>query len=89
LTLNRVEIRIARILEKGECPFGHKVGDEFIYPEDRGRICASAMHSIFPAIRVLQFGGSFPWEGDPDRAVVCCPDARNPVVFDLKRVEAE
>lgn len=89
MTPSKVKIRITRILEKGECPLGHKAGEKFIYPEDRGKICASAMHSIFPAVRVLQFGGSFPWEDDPDHAVVCCPDAKNPVVFDLKRVETE
>lgn len=89
MTSSKVKIRIARILEKGECPLGHKVGEEFVYPDDRGKICASAMHSIFPSIRVLQFGGSFPWEDDPDRAVVCCPDAKNPVVFELMRMKID
>lgn len=82
---SKVRMRIAEILGKGECPLGHAAGEEFIYPDDRDKICASAMHSIFPAVRVLQFGGSFPWEDDPDGAVVCCPDGRNPVVFELKR----
>lgn len=82
---SKVSIRITKILESGECPGGHKVGEEFTYPEDRGEICASAMHVMFPAVRVLQFGGSFPWSDDPDGAVLCCPDAKNPVVFELKR----
>lgn len=35
---------------------------------------------------VLQFGGSFPWEHDPNKATVVCPDPANPVVFELRRV---
>lgn len=82
---SKVKIKITRILEGGECPGGHTVGEEFVYPDDRGKICASAMNTMFPAVRVLQFGGSFPWEEDPDVALLCCPDAKNPVVFELER----
>jgi uncharacterized repeat protein (TIGR04076 family) len=32
------------------------------------------------------FGGSFPWEKDPDVTTVACPDPDNPVVFELRRL---
>ena len=35
---------------------------------------------------VRVFGGVLPWESDPDRTVMCCPDSANPVVFELRRV---
>ncbi|GAG37096.1 unnamed protein product, partial [marine sediment metagenome] len=38
-----------------------------------------------PSAQVLQFGGSFPWEDDPNRTTVACPDPANPVVFELRR----
>ena len=40
--------------------------------------------SHFPFRRGPTIGGSFPWEKDPDKAIVACPDAENPVVFELR-----
>lgn len=75
------------VSQKGRCSVGHKVGDEWVIsgrtPEG---ICLSAFNALFPATRVLMFGGSFPWSSDPDTATAACPDAANPVVFELKRV---
>ncbi len=48
----KVSIEITAILEEGNCPLGHVVGETFHYPEDRGKICAAAFNSIFPYIRV-------------------------------------
>jgi uncharacterized repeat protein (TIGR04076 family) len=80
---------IARVIsQKGTCDAGHKVGDEFIIsqrtPQD---MCSWAFYSIFPFAEVLEFGGSFPWEKDPDKATVACPDPDNPVIFELRRVK--
>ena len=75
------------ISQKGTCGAGHAVGQEFVIsgktPEG---ICLSAFNSLFPDVRVLMFGGSLPWSDDPDTATAACPDAANPVVFELKRV---
>jgi uncharacterized repeat protein (TIGR04076 family) len=74
------------ISQKGTCEAGHKVGDEFVI--GRGTppgMCSWAFHILFPFAEVLQFGGSFPWEKDPDRAIVACPDPDNPVVFELRK----
>ena len=79
---------IARVIsQKGTCEAGHRVGDEFVIgqktPPD---LCSWAFHTLFPFAEVLQFGGAFPWEEDPDKATVACPDAANPVIFELRRV---
>ena len=78
---------IARVVsQKGTCTAHHGVGDEFVIgQESPAGLCSWAFYCLFPFAQVLQFGGTFPWEKDPDRAVVACPDADNPVVFELRR----
>jgi uncharacterized repeat protein (TIGR04076 family) len=62
------------------------VGDEFdITDKTPPGVCSWAFYTLFPFAEVLQFGGSFPWEEDPDKTTVACPDPGNPVVFELKR----
>jgi len=79
---------VAKVLsQKGTCGAEHKVGNEWIInsktPEG---ICLSAFHALFPSIRVLRFGGAFPWETNPDVTKIACPDGANPVIFELRRV---
>lgn len=78
---------IARIIsQKGACSAGHKEGDEFVIGQKSpSGMCTWALYTIFPFAEVLQFGGSFPWESDPDKTTVACPDPLNPVVFELRR----
>ena len=78
---------VARVVsQKGTCALGHKVGDEFVIgdyaPEG---MCSWAFYTIFPFATVLQFGGAFPWEKNPEKTIVACPDSENPVVFELRR----
>jgi len=40
-------------------------------------------------LRTLMFGGTFPWSPDPEAVTVACPDAENPVVFELRRIRTE
>ena len=79
---------VAKVIsQKGTCDWHHKVGDEFpIGEKGPPSMCPWAFHTLFPFASVLQFGGSFPWESDRDKATVACPDPANPVVFELKRV---
>ena len=81
-------IVIARVIsQKGTCVAWHKVNDEFTIGQSiESGMCSWAFYTLFPFSQVLQFGGSFPWEKDPDKAIVACPDAENPVVFELRRV---
>lgn len=78
---------VAKVIsQKGICVAGHRVGDEFVIGQKTPPgMCSWAFYCLFPFAEVLQFGGSFPWEDDPDKATVACPDLANPVVFELKR----
>ena len=75
------------VSQKGTCEAEHKVGDEFDVsgPTPPG-MCPFAFYTMFPFLLALQHGGSFPWEEDPDKSSVACPDAGDPVVFELRRV---
>ncbi len=64
----KVSIEITAMLEEGTCPQGHKLGDTFEYPEDMGKICPAAFNSIYPYIRVIESGGSFPFFDEPNAA---------------------
>ena len=79
---------IARVIsQKGTCEAGHKVGDEFTIGETSpGGLCSWAFQVLFTPAEVLRYGGSFPWEKEPDKATVACPDPDNPVVFQLRRI---
>ena len=81
------EVLVRVVSQKDTCAHGHKVGEEWVIgsktPEG---ICLSAFNTLYPSARVLMFGGAFPWETDPDITTVSCPDAQNPVVFELRRL---
>ena len=61
----KVSIEITDILQEGKCPAGHKLGETFTYPEDVGKICPAAFNSIYPDIRIIESGGSFPFYDEP------------------------
>jgi uncharacterized repeat protein (TIGR04076 family) len=83
----RYDVAIKVISQEGTCGAGHKVGDEWVIgsktPEG---ICLSAFHALLPNTRVLKYGGTFPWGTDSDATTIACPDAENPVVFELRRL---
>lgn len=73
------------ISQKGVCVCGHNVGDEFILGDTTpAGLCSWAFNAIFPFANVLQFGGSFPWEKERNKALIACPDPENPVVFEVR-----
>jgi len=83
------DVAIRVISQKGTCEAQHKVGDEWVIKKDgktpKG-ICIYAFDALFPFSQVLMYGGSFPWEANLDITTVACPDAENPVVFELRRL---
>ena len=83
----RYKISIKVVSQTGRCAQEHKIGDQWIIdmktPEG---VCPSAWHSLYPGLQVLMFGGIFPWQVDPDVTNAACPDAKNPVVFELRRL---
>ncbi len=82
-----MDIKATIISQKGNCEAGHKAGDEFIIGQTTPcGMCAWAYYTLFPFSQALAFGGNFPWEKEVGTAIVACPDADNPVVFKLEKV---
>lgn len=80
---------VAKVIRReGHCEFGHQVGDEVVFDGDtvQGRVCISALYSFLPKVFAMRYGARFPWLDDPDVATHACPDAWNPVVFEIRRV---
>jgi len=75
------------ISQKGSCGLGHKVGDEIIFTEDgvEGKICIHALYAFLPKVFAMMFDSQFPWLDDPDVSTSACPDAYNPVIFEISR----
>ena len=77
------------ISQKGTCAFGHKPGDIVTFDGEtvQGRVCFSALYSFIPKVYALRYGAEFPWlKEDKDAATHACPDAFNPVVFEIRRI---
>jgi uncharacterized repeat protein (TIGR04076 family) len=84
----RIKVKVVKILEKGTCPDGLKVGDEFVFERTPPpNFCHWAYYSILPFITALRFGGNIPWEEKEGTCRLCCSDPDNPVVFEISRVE--
>ncbi len=79
---------VAKVISQtGRCDAGHKVGDEWVLgPKTPEGICTGAYHAMNSNAFLLITGAPMPWGGDPDVATVACPDANNPVVFELRRI---
>ena len=83
----RYDIRVKVISQEGYCAQGHKVGDQWVIRKETPKgICLSAYNSMYPHIRTLMFGGTFPWGDDSDSIKVACPDPDNPLVFEVRRI---
>ena len=81
------EVVVRVISQKGTCDAEHKVGDEWaISSKTPEGMCLSAFTTIYPSLRVLRYSGEFPWGSNPNVTTVACPDAENPVVFELTRL---
>ncbi len=81
---------VARVVkQEGSCIAGHSVGDEVAFDgmKVQGDICIHALYSLLPKVFAMRYGAKFEWLEDPDVATHACPDARNPVVFEVQRVK--
>ena len=82
------EVVVKVLSQEGTCGAEHKVGDQWaIGTKTPEGICLSSFNTLFPSLRVLRFGGSFPWETNSDVTTAACPDAQNPAVFELTRLQ--
>ncbi len=53
-----------------------------------GKLCPGAFYAAYPYYIALKFGGSVFYR-DSEHVFVPCPDPKNQVVMELKRVRAE
>ena len=76
------------IAVKGNCTWGHKVGDKFdLSCHNTAGLCGFFYHDIFPYIIMLQFGGGFPREWTDSEVVKLeCMDRMNAVKIRLRRI---
>ena len=83
----RHKVAIKVVSQKGTCQQEHKVGEEWeMYDKTPEDICLGAFLAILPQARVLMFEGSFPYSDVPDSVTVACPDGKNPVIFEIRRL---
>jgi len=83
----RIEVKV--LSQTGTCHFGHQVDDVIVFDGEtiQGRICISALYSLMPKVFAMRYGAEFPWLKDnKDVATHACPDAFNPVVFEIRRI---
>ena len=76
------------ISQQGVCHAGHRVGDVVSFDglHVEGPICLHALYSMLPKVFAMRYGAEFPWLKDKDVSTHACPDAYNPVVFEIRRV---
>ena len=76
------------IRQEGHCGAGHQVGDQVVFDglTVQGKMCIHALYSLLPKVFAMRYGAEFPWLADPDVATHACPDAWNPVVFEVRRM---
>ena len=86
------EVRAKVLSVKGTCEQKHEPGDVVRFT-DRGvdgHICIHAMYSMMPKVFAMMFNAEFPWAVEhPDTLTHPCPDAANPVVFELTRIHED
>ena len=67
----------------------HHEGQEFTVNLDMNMpegFCHWAWSTIKSPVRMLMFGGDYPWSEEKGKAVVCCADGLRPVVYMLERI---
>lgn len=75
----------------GHCDAGLKVGDRFeiMGPRlEQGGICVPALNAMYPYVNAMKYGEPYILQGK-DTYEVCCPDPKNPVIFEISRVKME
>lgn len=82
----RVKISLVNKLGKYNCHKGHKIGDTWDFDNDRGEICSLAMHTLFPMVDILRYGGKLPSLRSGETCF-CCPDVDVINVFKIEEVD--
>jgi uncharacterized repeat protein (TIGR04076 family) len=84
-------VEVAVTSQKGKCAFGHKVSDKIVFDgrSVKGDVCYSALTTLLPKVFAMRYGATFPWAQDRDVILCACPDAENPVIFEIRRVKGK
>ena len=84
-----MKVKIKVIAKKGKCTENHEVGDEIIITTKgiEGKICIHALYSMLPKAFALMYGAKFPWVKEGQNPKHACPDGKNPVIFELEKIE--
>ena len=86
---NRYYQEVTVTYVKGDCPYGHKEGDQFkITTMNSDGICGSLLKSIFTPLTILHYGGSIFWEDNAEMSSGCCPE-KDKVRVAIKRVKRQ
>lgn len=74
--------------KKGKCSFGHEVGDRIIFDGKsvKGNICYSALAGLLPKVYAMRYDANFPWLKNKDIDLHACPDCKNQVAFEIRRI---
>ncbi len=92
---NKVIVTVKSV--KGKCPAGLKVGDKIVLigdnvEEGNDKVCLLGMYAIWPLINTMVWAGKIPPDSpfyvDKDTVVASCPDSKNLVVFEMRKVGA-
>ena len=77
------------VSQQGYCGAGYRVGDQIRFSgvTIEGNLCIHALCGLLPKVLAMRYGAQFPWLEDPDVSLQACPDAQNPVVFELRRIK--
>jgi uncharacterized repeat protein (TIGR04076 family) len=79
------EVTVSKVT--GECPYGHKEGDQFkITSMNSDGICGALLKSIFFQVVTLHYGGSLLWEKNANVSGGCCPEGGK-VQVEINRME--
>lgn len=82
----KITIILVDKVGQGKCHRGHKIGDSWDYDRDRGALCPLVMHTLFPMIDIVRYGGTLP-VSQTGKAKFCCPDADVINIFEIKEGE--
>jgi uncharacterized repeat protein (TIGR04076 family) len=86
MAAKQYDLVIKLVSNQRSCPSGHKVGDEWLWQDQTpSGLCWAAYNAIFPFAIVLKYGGTFPWQQDPDVITASCPDHEVVNVFEIRR----
>ncbi|MBD3406078.1 MAG: TIGR04076 family protein [Candidatus Lokiarchaeota archaeon] len=84
-------VKIRVIKQKGSCVVGHEVDDEIFITDSgvEGKICISLLYSVLPKVYAMMYNARFPWLQNQCKATHACPDAHNPLVVELTRIDSD